>query len=92
MSKTGTTTLGKCFQILQFLPHKSSDRSLKKYYRKTKDAKKVIAAAKKYRSFEDAPWYLAFEELDNAYSKCRLIFQGNEIVTNMDPRIVERIA
>ena len=35
---------------------------------------------------------VVLEELDNAYSKCRLIFQGNEIITNMDPRIVERIA
>jgi len=32
------------------------------------------------------------EELDGKYCKCRLIFQGNEIITNMDIRIVERIA
>ena len=32
------------------------------------------------------------EKHDNAYCKCRLLFQGNEIVTDMDPRIVERIA
>ena len=31
------------------------------------------------------------EKLDNTYCKCRLLFQGNEIVTSMDPRIVERI-
>ena len=32
------------------------------------------------------------EELDNGYSKCRLMFQGNEIVTNMKKRIVEKIS
>ena len=32
------------------------------------------------------------EEKDNAYCKCRLLFQGNEIITDMDPRLVERIA
>ena len=32
------------------------------------------------------------EEHDDKYCKCRLLFQGNEIVTDMDKRIVERIA
>ena len=29
---------------------------------------------------------------DTNYYKCRLLFQGNEIITDMDTRIVERIA
>ena len=32
------------------------------------------------------------EELDGGFSKCRLMFQGNEIVTNMKRRIVEKIS
>ena len=32
------------------------------------------------------------EEYDDRYCKCRLVFQGNEIITNMDTRILERIA
>lgn len=32
------------------------------------------------------------EELDNNFCKCKLLFQGNEIITDMDPRIIEKIA
>ncbi len=32
------------------------------------------------------------KEIDVNYYKCRLMFQGNEIVANMDERIVEKIA
>jgi len=35
---------------------------------------------------------MIIEEHDTAYCRCRLLFQGNEIVTDMDTRIVERIA
>ena len=32
------------------------------------------------------------EELDGGFSKCKLVFQGNEIMTDMDKRIIERIS
>ena len=35
---------------------------------------------------------LLIENLDSKFSKCKLVFQGNEIITNMDTRIVEKIS
>ena len=32
------------------------------------------------------------EELEGCFSKCKLVFQGNEIITDMDRRIIERIS
>jgi hypothetical protein len=73
MSKTGTTTLGRCFAILGLLPHKSADRGLKNAFRKTGNYQKIIEIAKEYRSFEDTPWYLAFDRLDAAFPGSKFI-------------------
>lgn len=82
MSKTGTTSLGKCFRILGLTPQKSADQRLKNYYERTGDTAKLIKVAKKFRSFEDVPWYLVFEDLDKAFpgSKFVLTVRKNSMV------------
>ena len=67
ISKTGTTTLAECFEILGLTPHKSIDRRLKRLYRKGKGLEPLLRTAERYLTFENTPWYLAYRELDRAF-------------------------
>lgn len=66
MSKTGTSTLAACLDILAIGPHKSFDRQLKALL-ESGQTDKIIPIAKDFRSFEDSPWYHLYEQLDRAY-------------------------
>ena len=67
MSKTGTTTLAECFQILGLTPHKGFDPKLKRLYQKGRGLEPMLREAENYRTFEDSPWYLAYRDLDQAF-------------------------
>lgn len=67
MSKTGTTTLGYCFEILGFTPRASFEPKLKKRLSQSNGVEDALRFAERYRSFEDSPWYLLYKELDHRF-------------------------
>ena len=73
MSKTGTTTLGACLEILGFMPHKGHDPSLSTLYREKRDPEPLLRYAAPYRTLEDAPWYHLYRELDECYPGSKFI-------------------
>jgi hypothetical protein len=73
MSKTGTTTMGKCLEVLGFNPHQGHDRRLKKFLAAGGSSAAVVAEAAKYRSLEDSPWYMVFRELDQQFPGSKFI-------------------
>lgn len=73
MSKTGTTTLARCFEILGLGPHKSYDYQLKHKLLEEKNLDYVLAQADNYRTFEDSPWYHIYRELDQRYPGSKFI-------------------
>jgi hypothetical protein len=76
-AKTGTTTLGRCFEILGY-NHQGQNLSLVPQIMHGDFSKTLrIAAAKE--SFEDWPWILIFRELDQAFPGSRFI------LTTRDP-------
>lgn len=76
-AKTGTTTLGRCFEILGY-NHQSQNLSLvPQILRGDFDKTLRIAAAKE--SFEDWPWPLVYREMDAAFPGSRFV------VTTRDP-------
>lgn len=64
-AKTGTTTLGKCFEILGF-NHQSQRLDLVKDVERG-DLSKILALAEEKDSFEDWPWIILYKELDRAF-------------------------
>ena len=70
-AKTGTTTLGKCLEILGF-DHQSQDLSLVKDIANN-DLSRIIALAEKKESFEDWPWIMLYKELDETFPGSRFI-------------------
>ncbi len=76
-AKTGTTTLGRCFEILGY-NHQSQNLSLVPQILRGDFAKTLrIAAAKE--SFEDWPWPLVYREMDAAFTGSRFV------LTTRDP-------
>lgn len=76
-AKTGTTTLGRCLQILGY-DHQGQNLSLVDGMTRGDHAKLMrIAAAKE--SFEDWPWLILFREMDAAFPGSRFI------LTTRDP-------
>lgn len=70
-AKTGTTTLGRCFEILGY-KHQSQNLSLVPQILRGDLAKTLrIAAAKE--SFEDWPWPLVFREMDATFPGSRFV-------------------
>jgi len=70
-AKTGTTTLGRCFEILGY-NHQSQNLSLVPQILRGDFAKTLrIAAAKE--SFEDWPWPLVYQEMDAAFPGSRFV-------------------
>ncbi len=82
MSKTGTTTLGSCLEILGFTPHIGFEPQLKRWVERGGDVEKVLRFAERFRSFEDSPWYLVYEALDQRFpgSKFVLTVRKNSTV------------
>jgi len=71
--KTGTSSLGKCFEILGF-SHKGWDQRL---YLKCKkgDFKETLKESMKFEAFEDLPWSFEdfYKKLDKKYPKSKFI-------------------
>jgi len=82
MSKTGTTTLGECLEILGFTPHISFEPQLKTWLESGGDIERILKVAEKYRALEDSPWYHVFEQLDQRFpgSKFVLTVRKNSLV------------
>jgi hypothetical protein len=70
-AKTGTTTLGSCFEILGY-KHRSQDLDLV-YDLKDGNLDRVFSVADRFDSFEDWPWILLYKELDRRYLDARFI-------------------
>lgn len=76
-AKTGTTTLGRCFEILGF-DHQSQRLDLVLDL-KQGDLSRIQSVAAEKESFEDWPWIILFKELDE-------MFPGSKFVlTTRDP-------
>lgn len=76
-AKTGTTTLGKCFEILGY-DHQSQDLSLVKDVGKG-DLSRVMDLAKQKDTFEDWPWIILYRQLDEAFPESKFV------LTRRDP-------
>lgn len=70
-AKTGTTTLGECFKILG-LNHQSQRLDLVLDLAQN-DLSRVLDLAKEKDSFEDWPWIILYQELDEAFPGSRFI-------------------
>lgn len=76
LNKTGTTTLGKCFEVLGYR-HISVDASAFMNYN-AKNFRMVFDTVDKYDSFEDWPWPLMYRELDEKYPDAKFILTIRE--------------
>jgi hypothetical protein len=70
-AKTGTTTLGKCFEILGF-DHQTQDLGLVKDVGNG-DLSRIMALVEKKDTFEDWPWIILYKELDEAFPGSKFI-------------------
>jgi hypothetical protein len=68
-AKTGTTTLGRCFEILGY-NHQGQNLSLAPQIMRG-DFSKTLRIAAATESFEDWPWISIFRELDQAFPGSR---------------------
>jgi len=64
-AKTGTKTLGECFEILG-LSHQGPDLSLAHDLR-SGDLTRIMSIAGHKQAFEDWPWLILYRELDEAF-------------------------
>ena len=81
LNKTGTTTLGKCGQILGYHCF-SGNKILLKDVILNQDFKRIKETVNDYDLFEDWPWPLIYKELDEMFpnSKFILTVRRNEQV------------
>ena len=70
-AKTGTTTLGRCFQILGYR-HQGQDLGLVSDIARG-DLSRIMVAAIASESFEDWPWILLYRELDHMFPGSRFV-------------------
>lgn len=70
-ARTGTTTLGTCFQILGY-NHQSQDLSLVPDLGRG-DLSRIMALAAKKETFEDWPWIILYQQLDEAFPGSRFV-------------------
>jgi len=70
-AKTGTTTLGKCFQILGF-DHQGQRLDLVRDL-KDNDLSRIKSIAIEKESFEDWPWIILFKELDELFPESKFV-------------------
>jgi len=76
-AKTGTTTLGKCFEILGY-DHQTQALGLAKDLKKG-DLSRIMELASEKETFEDWPWLLLYKEMDAAFPGSRFV------LTRRDP-------
>ena len=72
LPKTGTTTLAECMRILGY-KHHTYDMDLAASYVRSSDPSQVISRARRFESFDDWPWQVAYRELDSAFPGSRFI-------------------
>jgi hypothetical protein len=70
-AKTGTTTLGKCFEILGY-NHQPQRLDLAANLT-TGDLSEIMKIAERKDTFEDWPWLLLFKEFDQAFPGSRFV-------------------
>lgn len=70
-AKTGTKTLGKCFEILGF-SHVSRRLDLVKAVEKG-NLSKIFKVVQKGDTFEDWPWIILYKELDTKFPESKFI-------------------
>jgi hypothetical protein len=70
-AKTGTTTLGRCFQMLGYR-HQGQDLGLVRDIG-SGDLSRIRVAATAGESFEDWPWILLYRELDRTFPGSRFV-------------------
>lgn len=70
-AKTGTTTLGECFETLG-LRHAAGRLDLVDHL-ETGDLSPILAEARHFDAFEDWPWLLVFRELDEAFPGSKFV-------------------
>lgn len=73
MSKTGTSTLAACLEILSTGLHKSFDRELKESVIDQQNKDQALKYAENYKSFEDSPWYHLYQEMDQHFPGSKFI-------------------
>jgi len=71
LNKTGTKTLGVCFNELGYL-HKSVDKQAFELYKKG-DLNGLFNIIDDYESFEDWPWPLIYKEIDKRFPDSKFI-------------------
>lgn len=71
LPKTGTKTLGACFEELGF-KHRSFDMELAAQARQGR-LENLLAEAERFESFEDWPWFLVYEELDRRFPGSKFV-------------------
>jgi Sulfotransferase domain len=72
LNKTGTTTLGQCFERLG-LTHTGCSRELLEDFRVRGDLRATFEVADRFDSFEDWPWPLLYRELDQRYPGSKFV-------------------
>ena len=70
-AKTGTTTLGRCLEILGF-NHQSQNLDLVMDLERG-DLSRILELAKEKQSFEDWPWIILYKQLDEYFPHSRFI-------------------
>jgi hypothetical protein len=70
-AKTGTTTLGRCFEMLGY-DHQSQRLDLVKDIA-TGEFSRIMALAKEKETFEDWPWIILYKELDETFPGSRFV-------------------
>ena len=71
LPKTGTTTLGSCLKRLGY-KHRSYDMNLAAQVSRN-ELTNTLTEVEKYESFEDWPWFLIYEELDQKFPNSKFV-------------------
>ena len=71
LNRTGTSTLGACFNHFGF-NHLSLDRNSFENYKK-QDFHSIYNRIEKFDSFEDWPWPLIYKEIDKRFPDSKFI-------------------
>ena len=70
-ARTGTTTLGQCFQVLGY-DHQSQDLSLVPDLGRN-DLSRILALAARKETFDDWPWIILYQQLVLAFPGSRFV-------------------
>src|SRR5947209_7697875 len=73
LPKTGTTTLGKCLNILGFVRQTSWTREVATYY-ENRNIDVLMAYAESFDSFEDYPWCFLYKEFDETFPGSKFVY------------------